>query len=111
MEGEFYRDSALKNISDPSLRKTIHHSMLSSLADIHAIDVDKTNLQEYGKRVSAANTAAQSGYILRQVKTWTRQYEATKTETIESMDNLIQNLPKCLPASAEKTSCLVTPAS
>ena len=36
-------------------------------------------------------------YVARQVKTWSRQYEASKTEEIESMNKVMDWLPRNIP--------------
>ena len=36
-------------------------------------------------------------YVLRQVKTWTKQFRAAETEKINDMEMLIENLPRLLP--------------
>eukprot|EP00602_Paraphysomonas_sp_CaronLab_P009780 CAMPEP_0185026830 /NCGR_PEP_ID=MMETSP1103-20130426/11335_1 /TAXON_ID=36769 /ORGANISM="Paraphysomonas bandaiensis, Strain Caron Lab Isolate" /LENGTH=698 /DNA_ID=CAMNT_0027560545 /DNA_START=514 /DNA_END=2610 /DNA_ORIENTATION=- len=85
----------------------MYFNLIDTLARIHAVDVDAVGLESFGKRVENTDQAATKGYIARQIKTWTRQYKATETENIPSMDYLIENLPRMLPTSAEPTSCLV----
>ena len=46
-------------------------------------------------------------YVLRQIKTWSKAYKATETETIVAMDHLINNLTELLPSYAESHTCLV----
>ena len=46
---------------------------------IHSVDVETAGLSDYGKH---------GEYVGRQVKTWTRQYEASKTGEIPAMDKV-----------------------
>ena len=45
-----------------------------------------------------------TGYVERQVKTWGRQYRASETEKIESMERLLNWLPKNIPDQSLPTS-------
>ena len=56
----------------------------------------KVGLGDYGKP---------GNYIGRQVDRWTKQYRASETVKIEAMDNLIDWLPKNIPAGDE--TCVV----
>ena len=40
----------------------------------------------------------QSKYVHRQIRTWTKQYRASETESIPEMEELIRRLPALLPA-------------
>ena len=53
------------------------------------MDVETAGLSDYGKH---------GEYVGRQVKTWTRQYEASKTGEIPAMDKVIAWLPANIPA-------------
>ena len=53
--------------------------MLYIATQIHSVDVETAGLSDYGKH---------GEYVGRQVKTWTRQYEASKTGEIPSMDKV-----------------------
>ena len=46
---------------------------------IHSVDVETAGLGDYGKH---------GEYVVRQVKTWTRQYEASKTGEIPAMEKV-----------------------
>ena len=53
---------------------------LNDCTQIHSVDVEAAGLADYGKH---------GEYVSRQVKTWTRQYEASKTGEIQAMDKVI----------------------
>ena len=42
-------------------------------------------------------------YVKRQVKTWSRQYEASKTEEIDSMNKAMEWLSKNIPAQMKNS--------
>ena len=84
-------------LSDPRLlglkrdaRRALYVSTVAGLAAIHAVDLDAAGLAELGPP---------SGYLERQVKRWTRQYEASRTDDIAAMDALARWLPEHLPKS------------
>ena len=96
--------------------------MLTTLATLHSVDIEAVGLSDYGAYRSAAslqhNKAADSTatasaspaftpYVLRQVKTWSKQFKASETETIADMDFLMAELASCLPSNAELRSSLV----
>ena len=86
-------------IWDPSLpgmsvvQRAAHFDELNRvMAALHSVDYRKIGLADYGK---------QGSYIERQISRWTRQYRASETERIEAMENLIEWLPKNIPAGDE----------
>ena len=88
-------------IWDPSLpgmsvvQRAAHFDELNRvMAALHSVDYRKIGLADYGK---------QGSYIERQISRWTRQYRASETERIEAMENLIEWLPKNIPAGDETT--------
>ena len=106
VEGRFYKNPALPTVTDAVRRRTMYHSMIDTLARIHAVDLDKHQLGDYGARYTQGTD--QTPYLLRQLRTWTKQYRATETESLADMEYLIDQLPRSLPANAEADgSCLV----
>ncbi|MBL4806306.1 MAG: phosphotransferase family protein [Rhodobacteraceae bacterium] len=84
-----------RNFNDPRLndksaadRLVIYDAMNAGLVAIHSVDLAAAGLQDYGK---AGN------YFERQLSRWTGQYRTSETETIASMDNLINWLTENLP--------------
>ena len=65
-----------------------------ALAKLHSVDYEAVGLSDFGKH---------GDYIARQLKRWSEQYEYTKTGDNPYMDNLIDYLPKNIPAE-DKTS-------
>mmetsp|Transcript_9924 Transcript_9924/g.40196 ORF Transcript_9924/g.40196 Transcript_9924/m.40196 type:complete len:768 (+) Transcript_9924:2-2305(+) len=87
IEGRIFRDPSLPGV-DPSSRRDIYMAMCRTMAALHNVDVTKVGLDDYGKK---------GNYVERQVSRWTRQYRASETTKIESMDALIRWLPQNLP--------------
>ena len=76
-------------------QRTAHFDELNRvIAALHRVDYQKIGLGDYGKPGS---------YIERQISRWSRQYRASETERIEAMENLIEWLPKNIPAGDETT--------
>ena len=94
VKGRIFRDPAASEISDPGERADILDVMNETLAKIHLVDWNVAGLTDYGKPGT---------YMARQVGRWARQYEASKTDDIESMNNLIKWLPENIPADDSTT--------
>jgi len=79
---------------DRDERAAIYDELARVLAAIHTVDLDATGLRSYGKP---------SGYVERQVRRWTEQYRKSETQTVATMDALIDWLPRHMPESDETT--------
>jgi aminoglycoside phosphotransferase (APT) family kinase protein len=66
-------------------------SLVSSLAELHAVDVDAAGLNDFGKA---------EGYVQRQVDGWIRRYQAAKTDEVPDMDRAAQWLTGHIPAQS-----------
>lgn len=73
---------------DREQRKPLLCAMTTHLARLHAVDWRRAGLEDFGKP---------QAYIARQLKTWSRQYEASRTGDMPAMDKLIARLGQCLP--------------
>ena len=93
VEGRVLWDQSLPGMS-PAERAAIYDETNRVIAQLHTIDYAAIGLADYGKP---------GNYFGRQIDRWTRQYQASATETIEAMDHLIEWLPKNIPAG-EATS-------
>jgi aminoglycoside phosphotransferase (APT) family kinase protein len=91
VEGRIFRDPLLPKV-EPAERTAIYRAMIETLAQLHAIDPNAIGLGDYGKP---------GNYFERQVARWIKQYEASKTEDIPSLDALIDWLPKNIPPGDE----------
>jgi aminoglycoside phosphotransferase (APT) family kinase protein len=81
----------------PEERRAFWDAACVAQAKLHNVDFEAIGLSDFGKH---------GDYIARQLKRWSEQYEYTKTGDNPYMDNLIDYLPKNIPAE-DKTSCSI----
>ena len=93
VEGRILWDQTLPDYQ-PAERHAIYMAKLKTLADLHNTDYEAIGLGDYGRT---------GNYMSRQIDRWTKQYKASETEKIESVDRLIEWLPRTVPAD-DKTS-------
>jgi len=79
---------------EPQERTAIYEELARVLAAIHQVDIAGADLTSYGKP---------NGYVERQIRRWTGQYEKSATQVVPSMDALIKWLPAHMPKSDETT--------
>eukprot|EP00127_Corallochytrium_limacisporum_P001771 Clim_evm2s80 gene=Clim_evmTU2s80 len=89
VRGRVFKDPTLPDMT-PTQRAEIYNAMRETLVALHSVDPVKAGLDNYGKRDSA--------YMQRQVKTWSKQYTASQTEDIPSMNALMEKLPQIVEA-------------
>jgi aminoglycoside phosphotransferase (APT) family kinase protein len=94
MQGRVLWDQALPGMSREE-RGAIYDEMNRVIAALHSVDVRSVGLESFGKP---------GNYFDRQIGRWSRQYQASATESIDAMDRLIDWLPRHLPASARDES-------
>ena len=88
VEGRVFRDPIAREVSDAKERAALFDAMNETLAKIHRVDWQGLGLSDYGKP---------GNYMARQVSRWAKQYEASRTDEIESMNGLIQWLEENIP--------------
>ena len=91
VRGRIFWDVQLPGV-DPAERTAIYDELARVLAALHQVDPSAVGLSDYGRP---------DGYLQRQVSRWTKQYRASETQTIPTMDALIDWLPAHLPATDE----------
>ena len=89
VDGRIFADPRLPGV-EPGSRRALYLSTVAGLAAIHDVDVEPAGLGGLGPP---------SGYVERQIRRWSRQYEASRTDDIAAMDALVRALPGCLPPS------------
>jgi aminoglycoside phosphotransferase (APT) family kinase protein len=94
VEGRIFPDSALAS-APAGERRAMYRSAARTLAAIHAVDVDRSGLSDFGR---AGN------YIERQIARWSRQWELSRIDGIPEVDRLIRWLQDNRPADAGETS-------
>lgn len=80
--------------SNPSERAEVYDQMNECLATLHSVDYEAAGLADFGKPGS---------YFARQVGRWSKQYVASQSREIPSMDRLIEWMPEHLPDDDETT--------
>ena len=69
-------------------RRAASEHLIDVLADLHAVDVDAVGLGDLAKR---------EGYVERQVRRWTTQWEKSKTRELSSIDEVARRLADDVP--------------
>ena len=72
-----------------SLRRVAGEHLVDVLADLHAVDIDAVGLGDLAKR---------EGYVERQVKRWSTQWEQSKTRELPAIDEVARKLREVMPA-------------
>ena len=73
---------------DNATRAGVVDEMNRVLAALHDVRTDRVGLRDFGPP---------GNYYKRQIDRWTRQYEASKTETCTPMEQLMEALPRVMP--------------
>jgi aminoglycoside phosphotransferase (APT) family kinase protein len=94
VRGHIVREQLPDGYADqPAQRRAIGEGLVDVLADLHSVDPEKVGLGDYGRP---------AGYIERQVRRWTTQWEATPepedTDDGPELDRLARRLADQLPA-------------
>jgi aminoglycoside phosphotransferase (APT) family kinase protein len=87
VEGRILWDQTLPQY-EPAERRAIYMAKLKTLADLHNTDYEAIGLSDYGRP---------GNYFARQIDRWTKQYKASETVKVETIDRLIEWLPKTVP--------------
>jgi len=85
--GKVYWNPQLPEL-DATHRLALYEEMNRVLAALHDVDVDAVGLQGFGKP---------GNYYERQIGRWTQQYQASQTQSINAMDELMKWLPDNVP--------------
>ena len=93
VEGRILWDQTLPSYQ-PAERHALFMAKLKTLADLHNTDYVAVGLEGYGKP---------GNYFTRQIDRWTKQYKASETVKLETMDRLIDWLPTTTPADDQTT--------
>jgi aminoglycoside phosphotransferase (APT) family kinase protein len=93
VEGRVLWDQSLPGMSRAE-RAAIWDELNNIISKLHLVDCRTVGLEGFGKPGS---------YIERQVARWSKQYQASETEPMEAMDNLIAWLPKNIPPETGTT--------
>lgn len=72
----------------PALRHEASMHLIDVLADLHAVDIDAVGLGDLARR---------EGYIERQLKRWSTQWENSKTRELPAIDEVHRRLAERIP--------------
>jgi aminoglycoside phosphotransferase (APT) family kinase protein len=70
------------------VRLSAAQHLIDVLADLHALDVDEIGLGDLARR---------EGYVERQLRRWTRQWEQSKTRELDTIDEVSRRLSAAIP--------------
>tara|TARA_R110000796_G_scaffold128939_3_gene244586 strand:+ start:3694 stop:4743 length:1050 start_codon:yes stop_codon:yes gene_type:complete len=93
VEGRVHTQPLLGDV-EQSQRLPIYRSMIETMAQLHNVDWKAVGLESYGKA---------EGYIPRQIKRWSGQFEASRTGDMPAMDALMAWLPEHMPKDDHTT--------
>jgi aminoglycoside phosphotransferase (APT) family kinase protein len=80
----------------PDDRRRLGEALVDVLADLHAVEPDEVGLAEFGRP---------AGFMERQLRRWSAQWEASKTADLPALDALRDDLVAALPE--QQTSAVV----
>jgi aminoglycoside phosphotransferase (APT) family kinase protein len=83
---------AAAELLSPQARRTAGRSLATTLAELHAVDLDAVGLGEMRRPESLAS---------RQLRRWTKQWHASKTRELPLIDDLAERLGALLPQERE----------
>jgi len=87
VDGRIFWDLDLPN-ANPAGRAALYDNVNETIAKLHNYDYESLGLQDFGKP---------GNYFARQISRWSGQYRASETESLKSMDALIEWLPDNVP--------------
>ena len=87
VQGRVFWNGTLPEESN-EFRTHAYISMINTVAQLHQLDYQAMGLEDYGR---AGN------YFARQISRWSKQYQASITEDIPAMEQLMDWLPKNIP--------------
>ncbi|MGI8841304.1 MAG: phosphotransferase [Caulobacteraceae bacterium] len=93
VEGRICWDQSLPAYAPPE-RHAIHMAALKTLANLHNTDYQAVGLEDFGRP---------GNYMARQIARWTKQYKASETQRLETMERLIDWLPRTVPEDDQTT--------
>ncbi len=93
LQGRIFRDLALAG-RDATERRAVFREMMRVQAALHGVDHGGVGLGDFGRP---------GNYCRRQIGRWTKQYLASQTEEIVSIDRLMEWLPERVPEQEETT--------
>ena len=88
VDGIVVRDIDIGSSFSETTRKTMSESLVATLIALHEVDIDSVGLGDLAKR---------TGYIQRQVKRWTGQWQSSRTRDLPIVDAVAEKLMAQMP--------------
>ncbi|MEM7338356.1 MAG: phosphotransferase family protein [Actinomycetota bacterium] len=110
LDGVVVRDAEIGAQFSPEVRQRWCDALIDTLCALHRVDIDAVGLGDLAKR---------SGYIERQIKRWSGQWEQSKTRELPLIDAVRDHLSANVPPEARTTiahgdyrlsNCMMDPA-
>ncbi len=92
--GRIFWDPTLPELASNETRRAFYAEYIRVLAALHRVDFDAVGLGDYGKI---------GGFVVRQVDRWSKQYHASRTSEIPSIEALMRWLGANIPQNDETT--------
>ncbi|MFT3804991.1 MAG: phosphotransferase family protein [Burkholderiaceae bacterium] len=110
LDGVVVRDVEIGRTLSEAARERMSRSLVDTLCKLHRVDIDAVGLGTLAKR---------DGYIERQLKRWTGQWEQSKTRELPLIDEVRDALARMMPTPSRPTiahgdyrlsNCMMDPA-
>lgn len=110
LEGVVVRDIEIGRQLDEAVRARMSRALIDTLVALHRVDIDAVGLGDLARR---------EGYIPRQLKRWTSQWEQSKTRELPLIDRVRDALAARMPPPSAPTiahgdyrlsNCMMDPA-
>jgi aminoglycoside phosphotransferase (APT) family kinase protein len=110
LDGIVVRDVEIGRSFEPQIRRRMSEDLVDTLCVLHRVDIDEVGLGDLAKR---------GGYIERQIKRWSGQWEQSKTRDLPLIDRVRDTLAARAPDQARTTiahgdyrlsNCMMSPA-
>jgi aminoglycoside phosphotransferase (APT) family kinase protein len=88
VDGVVYDSPASAESIPMPVRTHMTESLVDVLVALHAIDVDEVGLGDFGRR---------DGYVERQLRRWSRQWQDSKTRDLPAVDEIAERLSTRIP--------------
>jgi aminoglycoside phosphotransferase (APT) family kinase protein len=75
-------------------RRALSLALIETLVALHGVDYERVGLGDFGRP---------EGYLERQVRRWSKQWEGNKTDEMPEIEELIRRLNAAIPKSADPT--------
>lgn len=93
VDGVIARNGLPEGYADtPPARAAITDALIDVLVALHAVDPGAVGLATFGRP---------AGYLERQLRRWSAQWEATRAVAVPAVDDLLERLSTALPASGQ----------